>query len=268
MWDMLAGIGNAASMGWDIYQGINAQQSANDYANLSFGSANQQALYASDLWDRMAMNQWPIEDLQSQYAYEDLRLLRGLQAAQRDYGVNKGLQDIELAKTLDPMINQAKTSLVTKLAEGEDVLADRWRAQTSADINQAFAQQRTDDMRRFNSYGINPNSGAISNYMTQMGTAEALAQAGRRTDATWGAETEAMNRQGQAINYASGIPLSQQQAPASTTSPTAIMGAFGGNSANYTQLAGQYDNLSSDYFAGAAYSGKNLYDIMSGGEKK
>ncbi len=267
MWDMLSGIGNLASMGWDIYQGINAQQSANDYANLSFGSSNQQALYASELWDRLAMNQWPIEDLQSEYAYEDLRLLRDLQEAQRDYGIYKGMQDIELAESLDPMINQAKTSLVTKLAEGEDVLADRMRSQTSADINQAFTQQRADDARRFSSYGINPNSGAMSNYMSQMGIAEALAQAGGRTDATWGAETEAMNRQGQAINYASGIPLSQQQAPASTTSTSSILGALGSGASNYANLAGNYEDLSSKYFTGAAYSGKNLYDLVAGEDK-
>ena len=263
MWDSLLKLGNLGLAGWDAYQGYQSQQQANKYSNMLAGSVAMQSEWAQDLWDRMMELQWPIEDLQAEYALEDLEKLRKLQVAQRDYGITKGLGDIAQAKILDPILDQTKESLVKKLAEGEDVLADRMRATASTDIGASFGQQRDVDARRFAAAGINPNSGMFQNYMQQMGTSQALAEAGARTQASRQAEDTALSRQAQALNYRAGIPLSAQQF-SSTTTPTAALSGLGAASGMLSNLANQQQANASDYFKGATYSGRNLLELMRG----
>lgn len=251
--DTLSGLGNLGMAAYDIYSGINSMNQANKYQNMMFGNMQSQNEFAEEMWDRLATNQWPLEDLQAAYAKQDLEKLRPLQTAQRDYGISRGLADIAVAKELDPMLDQTKKDLVSRLAEGEDVLAARMRNTASTDVAAAFDKQRATDTRRFAALGINPNSGATQNYMSRMGTSQALSEAGARTQASRQAEDTALSRNAQALNYRAGIPLSQQQYTSSITPNAALAGL-----STSTQMAGglwgALDKSSSDSLSGANYA--------------
>lgn len=261
MWDSLLKLGNLGLAGWDAYQGYKAQGQADQYNSALYSNMAFQQQYAQDIWDRMQELQWPIEDLQAEFALSDLEALRDLQIAQRDYGIKKGLSDIEQAKTLDPLLDKTKESLVNKLAEGQDVLAERLRGTASSDVGASFGAQRDADARRFAAAGINPNSGMFQNYMQQMGASQALAEAGARTQATRQAEDTALSRQAQALNYRAGIPLNPQQFTPTTT-PTAALAGIGASSSMLAGLSQSKSGEASDYFKGATYSGRNLLDLM------
>lgn len=258
----MSGLANTAAAGFDIYSGINAMNRANKLSDLAYASADKQNAYSDELFNRQKSLYWPIEDKQAAWSLEDMNAARGLSTAQRDYAVQKGLTDINTAKDLDPVITDTKKSLVRRLAEGEDVLADRMRSTASADVSAAFDKQRDSDVRKFGLYGINPNSGAMGNYMSRLGSSQALAEAGARTQATRQAEDTSLSRQAQAINYASGIPLSTQQYTPSTT-PTAALSGLGSSSSIAGQLGANYDKSASDSFTGAASALKNVYNIYN-----
>ena len=144
---------------------------------------------------------WPIEEFIAGNYYDDIREARPYQMKMRDYQLNRGDELIDLAEDTNPILDEDRKSLIRRLTEGEDVLANRYRSQTSADITSAFNNQRNQDFRNMSSMGINPNSGAWANYGTTMGQNEALAQAAGRTNATWQAEDTSLQRQADAQNY-------------------------------------------------------------------
>lgn len=144
---------------------------------------------------------WPIEEFIAGNYYDDIREARPYQMKMRDYQLNRGDELIDLAEDTNPILDEDRKSLIRRLTEGEDVLANRYRSQTSADITSAFNNQRNQDFRNMSSMGINPNSGAWANYGTTMGQNEALAQAAGRTSATWQAEDTSLQRQATAQNY-------------------------------------------------------------------
>lgn len=144
---------------------------------------------------------WPIEEFIAGNYYDDIREARPYQMKMRDYQLNRGDELIDLAEDTNPILDEDRKSLIRRLTEGEDVLANRYRSQTSADITSAFNNQRNQDFRNMASIGINPNSGAWANYGTTMGQNEALAQAAGRTNATWQAEDTSLQRQADAQNY-------------------------------------------------------------------
>ena len=144
---------------------------------------------------------WPIEEFMAGNYYDDIKAARPYQISMRDYQLNRGDELIDLAEDTNPILDEDRKSLIRRLTEGEDVLANRYRSQTSADITSAFNNQRNQDFRNMASMGINPNSGAWANYGTTMGQNEALAQAAGRTNATWQAEDTSLQRQAEAQNY-------------------------------------------------------------------
>ena len=144
---------------------------------------------------------WPIEEFIAGNYYDDIREARPYQMKMRDYQLNRGDELIDLAEDTNPILDEDRKSLIRRLTEGEDVLANRYRSQTSADIASAFNNQRAQDYRNMASMGVNPNSGAWANYDTIMGQNEALAQAAGRTSATWQAEDTSLQRQATAQNY-------------------------------------------------------------------
>jgi hypothetical protein len=144
---------------------------------------------------------WPIEEFIAGNYYDDIREARPYQMKMRDYQLNRGDELIDLAEDTNPILDEDRKSLIRRLTEGEDVLANRYRSQASADITSAFNNQRNQDFRNMASMGINPNSGAWANYGTTMGQNEALAQAAGRTNATWQAEDTSLQRQADAQNY-------------------------------------------------------------------
>lgn len=144
---------------------------------------------------------WPIEEFIAGNYKDDIEAARPYQISMRDYQLNRGNELIDLAEDTNPILDEDRKSLIRRLTEGEDVLANRYRSQTSADITSAFNNQRNQDFRNMSSMGINPNSGAWANYSTTMGQNEALAQAAGRTSATWQAEDTSLQRQMTAQNY-------------------------------------------------------------------
>ena len=144
---------------------------------------------------------WPIEEFIAGNYYDDIQEARPYQMKMRDYQLNRGDELIDLAEDTNPILDDSRKSLIRRLTEGEDVLANRYRSQTSADITSAFNNQRNQDFRNMSSMGVNPNSGAWANYSTTMGQNEALAQAAGRTSATWQAEDTSLQRQAAAQNY-------------------------------------------------------------------
>lgn len=144
---------------------------------------------------------WPIEGFNASNYYTDIKTARPYEERMRDYQLGRGDELIGLASETNPILDENKKSLIRRLTEGEDVLADRYRGQASADVASAFNQQRTGISNQMAQYGINPNSGAWANQMNSIGRSEALAQAGARTNATWQAEDTSLQRQMQAQNY-------------------------------------------------------------------
>lgn len=144
---------------------------------------------------------WPIEGFNAANYYTDIQAMRPYEERMRDYQLTRGDELINLASETNPVLDDNKKNLIRRLVEGEDVLADRYRGQASADVSSAFNQQRNSLTNQMAQYGINPSSGAWANQMGNMGRSEALAQAGARTNASWQAENTSLQRQMQAQNY-------------------------------------------------------------------
>lgn len=250
-WSALGTVGNLAATGYDIYSGIKSANQASKYADLAFGSIEKQDEYAQEAWDRQKEKYWPLEDLNIQYATEDLQTLRPLGQAQAQYAVDRGLADIQQQRELDPIYRETEKSVIRKLTEGEDVLRDRLMQQATADIAAGYAQQREQDTRSMGMAGINASSGAYANYMNRMGSQQALSEAMARTQASRQAEDLALSRQSQALNYRKGASLQTYQATPSVNSSSILsgLGSAGGSSAN---LAGMFNQQAQNSWAGAA----------------
>ena len=223
-WSALGTAANIAGAGYDIYQGYQNQQLANKYADIVFSTAEKQDEYTQAMFDRIKSLYWPFEDLNYQYATEDIQALRPLAQAQTQYAVDRGLSDIAKYRELDPVYDDTEKSLIRKLTEGEDVLADRLMTTATANVANAYAQQRESDMRKLSAAGINPNSGQYSNYMNRMGSQQAMAEATARTQASRQAEDLAISRQSQALNYRQGAQLPTYQTTPSVTSSNITSG--------------------------------------------
>lgn len=174
------------------------QKLAKSLAYNQLGLMNDAVLKYKGLYNQYY---WPIEEFIAGNYLNDIKAARPYQVNMRDYQLNRGDELIDLAEDTNSILDEDRKSLIRRLTEGEDVLANRYRSQTSADIADAFNNQRNQDFRNMASMGINPNSGAWANYGTTMGQNEALAQAAGRTNATWQAEDTSLQRQADAQNY-------------------------------------------------------------------
>lgn len=175
---------------------------------------------------------WPIEQTLAGNYKEDITAARPYETNMRDYQLDRGNQLIDLAEETNPMLDEGRKSLIRRLSEGEDVLANRYRAQSSADVTSSFANQRQQNFRNMQMMGINPNSGAWANQATSMGQNEALAQAAGRTSATRQAETDSLQRQMQAQQYA--VNPQMLFDPGTITPGMSIGQLTGGSTANAT----------------------------------
>lgn len=256
-WDALKTGALVAGTAYDIYQG---------YSNSKAGSASFDAaksLYAKQAeWlglqiDRYKNVYWPYEDLQYQYAIEDTLATRDENIAMREYWEQRTLEQIDQAKALNPMLDEAEKSLIRKLVEGEDVLADRFRSQATGDVQAAFGSQREQDVRAMGLAGINPNSGQMQNYMNRMGASQALAEAGARTNATRLAEDTSIQRQAAAMDYSK-----------SALSPTYNLSQSSGAGLSYAGLGGNYSTMANTFNSNAqkSWNGANtLLNTLSKG---
>lgn len=247
-WNTVSNVAQTAGAAYDIYQGFQSQNLANKYADMAFASAEKQDKYAQEMWDRYKSMYWPLENLNYQYTMEDLQTLRPSYKNQVEYQAQRLNEQLDQAKYLNPIIDDTEKSLIRKLVEGEDVLADRLMSQATADIGAAYGSQREQDMRAMGLAGINPNSGQMQNYMNRMGQSQALAEATARTQASRQAEDLAISRQSQALNYAKGAQLPTYQVTPSVNTGN-ISSALA--SQPYTGLAGMYDKSAQNSWNGA-----------------
>lgn len=257
-WSDTSNVLNSAGTVYDIYQGYQSGKLADKYANLAFASAKKQDAYAQEMWNRYKNLYWPLEDLNIKYQTEDLQTLRPAYQQQVQYQAQRLQEQLAQAKELNPILDDTEKSLIRKLVEGEDVLADRLMSQATADVGAAYGSQREQDMRAMGLAGINPNSGQMQNYMNRMGQSQALAEATARTQASRQAEDLAISRQSQALNYMKGAQLPTYQVTPSVNTGS-ISSALSGN--NYTGLANMYNKDAQSSWNGA----NTLLNVLSNG---
>lgn len=212
-------------------------KSSSSYSSGQDYLAGIQADTAAAILDRYQNKYWPLEDLYIDYTMEDVQTLRPSYEKQVDYYAQRLDEQLALAKEINPQLDETQKSLIRKLVEGEDVLADRMRSQATADIGAAYGSQREQDMRAMGLAGINPNSGQMQNYMNRMGASQALAEAGARTNATREAEDLALQRQATALNYYQSAQLPEYSANSSGTSLGQVSQLASNASAIYGSLA-------------------------------
>lgn len=243
----LAGIGDIAGGAYDLYRGVQNEQRANDYLGNLYASQKKSDSLLQAQADRAKDIFYPIEDLQAEYALEDLKRMRDLQVAQQQYGIDRGEQDIAFAKdVMDP----ARDNLLEFLASG--VEPQRYMDIAVTDVNQAFDKSLGETSRAYGRMGINPNSGAMTNLVNQNAVSKAAAQAGARTEANRLAEDLSIARKSQALNAWQGIPLSSTQSP---TSGSVLAGqaaaGFQDAASNLSSAAKLSSGMASDYMASA-----------------
>jgi hypothetical protein len=168
---------------------------------------------------------------------KDVQTLRPAYEGQVDYYAQRLDEQLGLAKEVNPLLDENQKSLIRKLVEGEDVLADRLRSTATADVGAAYASQREQDARAMGLAGINPNSGQMQNYLNRMGQSQALAEASARTQASRDAEDLALTRQATALNYYQSAQLPNYNTSSSGTTLGQAQG-FATNASNiYGSLA-------------------------------
>ena len=226
---------------YDIYSGYQNQKMADKYANLAFGSMEKQDAFAQEMWDRYKNLYWPLENLNIQYTMEDLQTLRPAYQQQVQYQAQRLQEQLAQAKELNPILDDTEKNLIRKLVEGEDVLADRYMSQATADVGAAYGSQREQDMRAMGLAGINPNSGQMMNYMSNMGRSQALSEATARTQAS---------RQAEDVDYRKGAQLPTYQVTPSV-STSGISSSLGGLGSSYTGIANMYNQNAQDSWNGA-----------------
>ena len=206
----LAGIGNLALGAYSLYQGYQAQKQQQDYLDGLYASqAKSDALLQAQA-DRAKQYFEPVENLQAQYALEDLEAMRDLNVAQRDYATQAGAADIAYAQeTMDP----ARYALLDILNEGAD--AQKYMDIASTDIAQSFGKVQDETSRAYARMGLNPNSGAMADLLNQSALSKATATAGARTEASRLSEDLDIQRRAQALNLWQGIPLNVTESPTS-----------------------------------------------------
>lgn len=197
---------------------------------------------------------WPIEEFIAGNYLTDIQAARPFEERMRDYQLGRGDQLIGLANETNPILDESRKSLIRRLTEGEDVLADRYRTQASADITQSFANQKAQQSRNLASMGVNPNSGAWANYSTSMGQSEALAQAAGRTSASRLAEDTSLQRMAQAQNYYTNPTM---QYNAGTIQPGMSISELTGSATQNSALGAQGQQQQGDFWGsmGSAVGG-------------
>lgn len=257
-WENLKTGALVAGTAYDIYNGYKDSKSASAANDAASALYDKQAEWLGLQINRYKDIYWPYEDLQYQYAIEDMLSTRDENIAMRDYWEQRTLEQIDQAKTLNPILDENEKSLIRKLVEGEDVLADRFRSQATADVQAAFGSQREQDMRAMGLAGINPNSGQMQNYINKMGAAQALSEAGARTNATRLAEDTALQRQAAAMDYSK-----------SAMSPTHSLSQISGAGLSYAGLGGAYSTMANTMGENAqnSWNGANtLLNTLSKGK--
>lgn len=194
-------LGGLGSIGGGLFGGGGSESDLADQA--SAVSAQQLAFLSSiyskynDLYNNYY---WPIETKQAANYLDNLDTATPYMQTMRNYQLNRGNELIGLAQDTNPVLDENRKSLIQRLTEGEDVLANRYRSDASNDVAASFAQQRSSLNNQMAQYGVNPNSGQWASQTAKLGRSEALGQAAARTNASRAAEDTSLSRQNQALS--------------------------------------------------------------------
>ena len=195
-------LGGLGSIGGGLFGGGGSES---DLADQASGVAAQQLAFLSDIFstynDLYNNYYWPIETKQAANYLDNLNTATPYMQTMRNYQLNRGNELIDLAQDTNPVLDQNRKSLIQRLTEGEDVLANRYRSDASNDVASSFAQQRNSLNNQMAQYGVNPNSGQWASQTAKLGRSEALGQAAARTNASRTAEDTSLSRMAQANNY-------------------------------------------------------------------
>lgn len=175
---------------------------------------------------------WPIETQLASNYLDNLTTATPYMQTMRNYQLNRGNELIGLAQDTNPVLDENRKSLIQRLTEGEDVLANRYRTDASNDVAASFAQQKASLGDQMAQYGVNPNSGSWASQASKLGRSEALAQASARTNASRTAEDTSLNRMAQANNYYT-TPTMQYSLGNAPTPGMSVGGLMGSGGSGY-----------------------------------
>lgn len=251
-------LAGAAATGYDIYQGIQKQKASDRMYDLMYGTAANQDVWANLVKDRYTSMYWPFEAIQYEYATADRIAMRDIDVASRDYNIARKGQQIAQASIINPELDTAEQQLIDTLIEPVTNLRTRLANAAVTSVNQSFDNTRIQDLRRLNTIGVNPSSGARLMYSRSLANAQALASATARNNAAIIAEDTAISRQGQALAYRAGIQL-----PTYQTTPTVQAGNVTTALSSTGTIAGaagaSLDNSAQQSFTGAATALSSMY---------
>lgn len=225
-------LGGLGSIGGGLFGGGGSES---DLADQASGVSAQQLAFLSNIYskynDLYNNYYWPIETKQAANYLDNLNTATPYMQTMRNYQLNRGNELIDLAQDTNPILDSTRKSLIQRLTEGEDVLANRYRTDASNDVASSFAQQRSSLNNQMAQYGVNPNSGQWASQQAKMGRSEALAQAAARTNATRNAEDTSLSRQNQAMSMYT-TPTMQYSLGNSPTPGLSLGSLMGGNASS------------------------------------
>lgn len=225
-------LGGLGSIGGGLFGGGGSES---DLAEQASGVSAQQLAFLSNIYSKYTdlynNYYWPIETKQAANYLDNLDTATPYMQTMRNYQLNRGNKLIDLAQDTNPVLDENRKSLIQRLTEGEDVLANRYRSDASNDVAASFAQQRNSLNNQMAQYGVNPSSGQWASQTAKLGRSEALGQAAARTNASRTAEDTSLSRMAQANNYYT-TPTMQYSLGNSPTPGLSLGNLMGGNASS------------------------------------
>ena len=226
-------LGGLGSIGGGLFGGGGEES---DLADMAAGVSEQQLAFLSNIYSKYTdlynNYYWPIETKQAANYLDNLDTATPYMQTMRNYQLNRGNELIGLAQDTNPVLDENRKSLIQRLTEGEDVLANRYRSDASNDVAASFAQQRNSLNNQMAQYGVNPNSGQWASQTAKLGRSEALGQAAARTNASRAAEDTSLSRQNQALSLYT-TPAMQYSLGNAPTPGLSVGSMIGGGAGGY-----------------------------------
>ncbi|WP_319764540.1 hypothetical protein [Maridesulfovibrio sp.] len=239
---LLSGAADLAGTAYAMYQGSQTNDTAAQYYNAAGDAAKDQVAFSREQWARYKSVYGPLEEAQVKEALLDMEANRPLKAAILD----ETQRNIENYRPIEDQ-------MIAEAGKSGSALGQEYAARSSADINQAFGQQKAINSRNLGRMGVNPNSGRFANTNKSTNTAQALALAGGKTSAFQRGQTEALNRKANALNYRRGLPMVQKENPNGSATLSSALNAMSSGVANTASLAGIASNAASSSNQTAGY---------------
>lgn len=256
--DSVRGAVDLASGAFDLYSGVSGVMQQQKYADQASKLAELGISLSKEQQDRLRKLYYPMEEKQAKEAQAAFDQLAPVRAAQRQYAVGRGLQDVKQAGAIDKILDPVELDVINRLSESEPELAERYIGQAVADVQSGFGRAAQQQARGLAAYGVSPTSGAFQEQQRKTSQAQALAEATGRTQAAQRAEDVSLGRQAQALGYRKGIALPQMQTTPQVN-PAAVSQGIMQGAGTFSGLAGQAGRQASRSLAGAQYSFSDLF---------